>query len=305
MRDVDQRGAAVAQPAHECEQALDVLLGERGRGLVEDQDARLDRHGLGDLDDLPLRGGQMRRRGGRTSRSGQAELAEQRSGAHACAARQSIQPARRARQMAEQECSRSRESWAPACRAGAPCGFRGAGRRAGREIVRSAHRCWMWPASTPVAPVRMRVSVLLPAPFSPTSAWISPAAGCEVDAAQRMGAAVALDQSSHLEQRIAVNAHHVRGAAHGRLSRFNPAIDVIGRHDNLLNARQRAWQCALQRGPSGARCAAACWRRACLRAALFVAIDKASPRHRLLVFLAQNHPLEHGSSDSTRSRYWS
>ena len=110
----------------------------------------------------------------RTSSSGQPS-SPNKVAARRCAARQSIQPVRGARGRWPSRTFSVTLRLAPACRAGAPSGFPGAVRRAAYGSSCAAPSTWMWPASTPVAPVRTRVSVLLPAPFSPTMAWISPA----------------------------------------------------------------------------------------------------------------------------------
>ncbi len=52
VADEEDRDAAVAQAADDREQALDLVGRERRRRLVEDQDARVDRERLGDLDEL-------------------------------------------------------------------------------------------------------------------------------------------------------------------------------------------------------------------------------------------------------------
>ena len=54
MRDVDHADAARAQALEDAEERLDLGVGERGRRLVEDEDARLLRERLGDLDELLL-----------------------------------------------------------------------------------------------------------------------------------------------------------------------------------------------------------------------------------------------------------
>jgi hypothetical protein len=55
VRDVDDREALVAQPVQQREHALDVGGRQRRGRLVEDQDLRLARQRLGDLDHLPAR----------------------------------------------------------------------------------------------------------------------------------------------------------------------------------------------------------------------------------------------------------
>ena len=52
VADEQDRDAAVAQPADDAEQPLDLVGGQRRGRLVEDQDARLDRQRLRDLDEL-------------------------------------------------------------------------------------------------------------------------------------------------------------------------------------------------------------------------------------------------------------
>ena len=58
--DVDDRDALVAQPPDEREEALRLVMGERGGRLVEDQQPGRSRQGAGDLDDLPLADAQRR-----------------------------------------------------------------------------------------------------------------------------------------------------------------------------------------------------------------------------------------------------
>ena len=54
VRDVEDRHAARLDAAHALEQPLDRVRLERRRRLVEDQEARADREGTRDLDDLLL-----------------------------------------------------------------------------------------------------------------------------------------------------------------------------------------------------------------------------------------------------------
>jgi hypothetical protein len=67
-----------------------------------------------------------------------------------------------------------------------------AARRAGSAGGSRGRRARCVPESARSAPVRTRKSVLFPAPFSPTSAWISPAARIEIDAVEGAHAAVGL-----------------------------------------------------------------------------------------------------------------
>ena len=52
VADEQHRHAAIAQPAHDREQPLDLVGGERRGRFVEDEHAGLDRQRLGDLDQL-------------------------------------------------------------------------------------------------------------------------------------------------------------------------------------------------------------------------------------------------------------
>ena len=54
VRDEDRRHPLLAEPPDDREQRLDPVVGERARGLVEDDDARVDRERAGDLDELLL-----------------------------------------------------------------------------------------------------------------------------------------------------------------------------------------------------------------------------------------------------------
>ena len=54
VADVDDRDAPGAKPPDLGEQALALARGQRGGGLIEDDDARVGAQRLGDLDQLPL-----------------------------------------------------------------------------------------------------------------------------------------------------------------------------------------------------------------------------------------------------------
>ncbi len=58
VRDEDQTVAGVAQPRHHLEQALHLARAQRGGRLVEDDERRVERERLGDLDELTLRRGE-------------------------------------------------------------------------------------------------------------------------------------------------------------------------------------------------------------------------------------------------------
>ena len=72
VRDVQDRDAPRLQPADEREQALDLVTGERGGGLVHDEDLRVEHQRLADLDDLLVGHGEAARPGcaGRAARRG-------------------------------------------------------------------------------------------------------------------------------------------------------------------------------------------------------------------------------------------
>jgi hypothetical protein len=59
VADVDDGDPLRAEAAHEREESLDLLVRERGRGLVQSQDPHPRLHGAHDLDELALRRGQL------------------------------------------------------------------------------------------------------------------------------------------------------------------------------------------------------------------------------------------------------
>ncbi len=61
-------------------------------------------------------------------------------------------------------------------------------------------RCAWLPLSATCTPAMIFISVLLPAPFSPTRPWISPLAQREVDAAQRLHAAEGFGDLDELQE---------------------------------------------------------------------------------------------------------
>ena len=88
-----------------------------------------------------------------------------------------------------------------------------AGRLRGARIgePRAAPSIRISPASGSITPERMFISVDLPAPFSPSSAWISPRSRSKSTPAERLDAAEMLDDAAHGEQR--------RGRVQRRLAR--------------------------------------------------------------------------------------
>ena len=59
MRDEDDRAARLFQSADDVKQALDFVGAQGCGGLVEDDEIGLERQGLGDFDELPLRDGKI------------------------------------------------------------------------------------------------------------------------------------------------------------------------------------------------------------------------------------------------------
>ena len=167
--DVDDRDALRRQLAHDLEQDLRLALGQRGGRLVEDQHAAVQRQRLGDLDQLLLRDGERaHQRGGIDV----AEAAQDLAGA-------ALEPAIVHQQRAA-GVGRGHED---------VLGDRDIG--AERDLLvdeADAERCAMAgeviatglpsrrisPLSGRRMPSMMFISVDLPAPFSPASAWISP-----------------------------------------------------------------------------------------------------------------------------------
>ena len=58
MRDVDHRNALITQLVHNLEEEIYFLIGKRGGRLIEDDDSRLMRNRLRDLDHLHLSDGE-------------------------------------------------------------------------------------------------------------------------------------------------------------------------------------------------------------------------------------------------------
>ena len=161
------------QPADQGEEVRDVFAGQAAGRLVEHEHAALDGHGAGDLDHLLL---------------GQRKLADLDLRRHVvrCRPRASAcrgQPPGLA--PADQRpagrldrpggCSPSPKGAAPAKAPGRSSPRRSPGRPADCAEHRARRRATSGPASGPCAPERTFISVLLPAPFSPTRAWTSPA----------------------------------------------------------------------------------------------------------------------------------
>ena len=154
------------------EQAVDLAVAERRRGLVHDHDARVGAERAGDLDELLLGHGERARR----TRSGSIVAPTRSSSSRARAARGSNRPgARRRRVRAPARCSRPRSG-----RGRAPAA--GRWRRCPSDrATRGSLWVTRWPRdpdrrpSGGDAPVTILMSVDLPAPFSPTSACTSPA----------------------------------------------------------------------------------------------------------------------------------
>ena len=87
----------------------------------------------------------------------------------------------------------------------------GGGRRGERD--RAAPSSSMRPSSGATTPAMILISVDLPAPFSPSTAWMRPASTVEIGILQRAHAAVALGDALHAEEQ----AHAPRPRRHSRL----------------------------------------------------------------------------------------
>ena len=198
VADEQDRHAAIAEPADDREQPLDLVGGERRRRLVEDQDARLDRQRLGDLDELLV---------------GHRQAADRRA---------DVEAGRRARRTAPAPPGASRPSRScPSRPDGAwPMNTFSATVRSGKRrgswwttAIPSARAWagpWIWVASpssqiVPLSgwwtPARILTSVLLPAPFSPTSAWTSPGSEVEGDVVEGLGRGEPLGDPAQLGAR--------------------------------------------------------------------------------------------------------
>ena len=192
--------------------AIDLVRRQRRRRLVEDQDPRVDRQRLGDLD----------RAAGRPSRGrGPAPATSNRTSSSsnsACAARriapQSIDPqpapdgawpmntfsatdevGEEPRLLVDDRDARAR------------------GRGPGRGATTGSPSSSTLPLSGWWTPARILTSVLLPAPFSPTSAWTSPARSSSDTSDSAWVAAEPLRDAAQRDGRRAAGAHRPVAAA--------------------------------------------------------------------------------------------
>ena len=199
VRDVDHPDALRRAGADDAEEVLRVVLGERGRRLVEDQDAGVGPERARDLDELLLAAWSARP-ASRLRIDPRPDLREQlpRRAAVALSSRRAARSLRALqaegdvlghRQVGEQR--RLLVDGGDAERAG------DAWRVVGDALVR---RRITSPASAATAPVTTLMSVDLPAPFSPTSAWTSPLPELEGGGAQRVDAGVGLLHAPGREQ---------------------------------------------------------------------------------------------------------
>ena len=172
VADEQHRDAAVAQAADDREQAVDLVRRQRGGRLVEDQDAGLDRQRLGDLDQLLV--GHRQAADRRRDVELDVELLEQRLGAAAHRAPVDRPEARR-RRVADEHVLGDASGRGTGAAPGGRRRSRARGRGPGPWITVGSPSSRMVPLSGWWTPARILTSVLLPAPFSPTSAWTSPA----------------------------------------------------------------------------------------------------------------------------------
>ena len=197
VRDVEQRQPFGAQPLQHGEDLRDIGRRQRRGRLVEDQDARLARQRLGDLDHLPAR---------------QRQVLDQRAADGCRRRRRAPAPPRRCRRCAVRSIMPKRvggsemtmlsatlrsgisdSSWKmqtmPAALAAA-----------GDANATSRPSSIMRPSSGATTPAMILISVDLPAPFSPRMAWMLPAATDKLGLLQRAHAAIALGYAFHAER---------------------------------------------------------------------------------------------------------
>ena len=171
--DVDDADALGGELADDAEEALAFGRGEGGGGLVHDEDAGVEREGLGDLDELLLAHAQAGDAGVGVEVDPEAGEERPRGGGD-MARRSRKRPARsgsRPRKMLAATLSSGTRfsSWWMMATPGA-LGVADAG-----EARRARRRSGSRPSSAGWTPERIFISVDLPAPFSPMSAWTSPA----------------------------------------------------------------------------------------------------------------------------------
>ena len=173
VRDIEERQPLVAQPLQHDEHLGDVRRRQGRRRLVENENARLARQRLGDLDHLPARqrqvlderhGMDVRGAGARERLLGDAPLR---------APVDEAEPSRRIADrdiVGDRQVRNERQLLEDADDAGAI----GGGGRVEGDIAAVEHDASCRPGLT--TPDRILMSVDLPAPFSPRIAWIRPAA---------------------------------------------------------------------------------------------------------------------------------
>ena len=201
VRDVDDRRCprAFSRRDQRRRARCTSACAEAARRLVEDEHAAADRERARDLDELLRRRRQNRRRRPRArSRRGRA-----RASAPAAVARIAIalHDGRGAPAPCRARCSPSRRGAARATAPGRSSRRRRGARRADRAARRARRRAASRRRRARARPARIAISVLLPAPFWPTSAQTSPRAHREVDAVERDRRAERLRDAAHLEAR--------------------------------------------------------------------------------------------------------
>ena len=172
VRDVEDADAELLEPADELEQNLDLVIGQRRGRLVEHEDARVQRAGLDDLDHLLLGDREPAHRRARAE-ARLADLLEQRGRLtlhrlavddpvlERLAADEHVLGHVAVRQQVElliDDPDRRRPAPAAGC-----------------VKETSSPSILIVPSSGACTPARVFISVDLPAPFSPTIAWTSPA----------------------------------------------------------------------------------------------------------------------------------
>ena len=224
MADEQDRDAASPQSADDREQPLHLVGGERRGRLVEDQHARLDRQRLGDLDQLLV--GHRQAADRRADVELDVQLLEQRL----------RRPARRApvdRCRSRPDGAWPMNTFSATVRSGKS---RGSWWTTAMPSARAWAGPWIWvgsPSSRIVplsgwwTPARILTSVLLPAPFSPTRAWTSPAASVERDVVEGLGRREALGDPAQLGARRGGATARVPGRRRRRTVIGGPPVRVV------------------------------------------------------------------------------
>ncbi len=169
VRDEDDGDAALLEIAHQVEEVFLLLGRQAGRRLVEDDHLGVVQHGARDLDHLLLGGAELRHRGCR--RHVEIERLQELLGGDVDAAQAIVEFLLPQEEVLRH---RHRRHQAVLLEDHGDAELAGFERRARHDLA--AARSASLPSVSDTTPAMTLVRVDLPAPFSPTSAWISPSA---------------------------------------------------------------------------------------------------------------------------------